>query len=264
MIYDTFSFFNELDLLEIRLNELNDVVDKFVICEANFTHSGLYKPFNFADHLERFEKFNHKICYLPYQKANDSNSWKNEYNQRNYISNTFTDLKDDDIIILSDLDEIPNKEILENLKVEDGKIYNLIQKLYFYYLNVKCTNIIWTGSQIFKLSTFRNSGNCLTDFRRSNNLGFQSKNCNVPKVNVDNGGWHFSYLGGIDKVKEKMKSFMHQEMVSSINLNNIENIIHNLGWPYKEHKVDLQKVEIDASYPKYLLDNLEKYKHLLK
>lgn len=261
MIYDCLMLFDELDLLEIRLNELNDVVDKFIICESYKTHTGKDKPLNFVNNKKRFEKFENKINYIATTSVSD-NPWKNEYNQRNALASQFNNFKDDDIIILSDADEIINKDLFKFVKIQDDVVYNCNQNCYYYFLNVKCINLPWVGSQVFSYKTFKNSGNCLTDFRRSNNLGFKSKVCNIPKQEVLNGGWHFSYLGGIDKVKEKISSFMHQEMKTD--LNNIENVINNLEWIYKEHKVDLEMVKIDSSFPNYLIENLDFYKHLIK
>lgn len=266
MIIDTFMFFNELDLLEIRLNELDSYVDKFVICESKKTHSGLTKPLHYFENQDKFKKFKNKIIHLVCD-FNSPNPWKNEFDQRNFISESFSNLKDEDIILLSDVDEIPNLEKIKDYTFQHNKIYNLIQKLHFYYLNVICDNIAWEGSQAFTYKTYKDSGNALSEIRRNNNRGFDSKLCAIDKLKIDSSGWHFSYLGGYEKVKEKMISFMHQEMVNSKILmeTELKNKLNQLQWIFNdEHQVNLKQISIDNTYPKYILENIEKFKHLIK
>ena len=113
MIYDCFTFFNELDLLEIRLNVLNDVVDRFVLVEATKTHSGKDKPLYFNDNKERYKAFQHKVIhvivddYPPFVTA-----WTYENHQRNAILRGLTQANPDDAIMISDLDEIPRPDLV--------------------------------------------------------------------------------------------------------------------------------------------------------
>ena len=112
-VYDCFTFFNELDLLEIRLNELNDVVDYFVLVESKRSFQNKQKSCYYLDNLDRFSKFNHKIIRLeiPEDKFNN-NSWDNEKLSWNYIITALDNAKSEDIIMISALDEIPKKETI--------------------------------------------------------------------------------------------------------------------------------------------------------
>lgn len=265
-IIDCFTFFNEFDLLEIRLNELKDVVDKFVICESKHTFSGNEKPLYYDENKERFSKFENKIIHLICD-YNYENAWMNEYSQRNHLKYSFDDFQKDDIIMLSDCDEIPNKNILKLLDIKDDVIYNLVQQMYFYFLNVKCTNIPWCGTQMFKVSTFLNSGNELDEIRKDHKATPISKLCKFRKEKIESGGWHFSYVGGKDKIYTKINSFAHYDYLKNtpLNTNTIEEKINSFQWLWNDgQKVDLQKVEIDSTFPNYLKENLESYKHLIK
>ena len=117
MIYDCFTFFNELDLLEIRLNTLNDYVDYFVLVEATKTFTGKDKPLYYNENKERFKQFENKIIHIIVDTYPDStNPWVLENHQRNSIANGFANCKDNDIILISDLDEIPRPELIDKYK----------------------------------------------------------------------------------------------------------------------------------------------------
>jgi beta-1,4-mannosyl-glycoprotein beta-1,4-N-acetylglucosaminyltransferase len=168
-IYDCFNFFNELDILELRLNILYDYVDYFVIVESDVTHSGVNKPFYYEDNKDRFKQFSDKIInFKVYDTPKDfvqlpstdddelmkiydyikspSNRWFNRSTQPDYgrdffqkesVRRPIVNCDDDDIIIISDADEIPNPEIIKNLySLDDNKIFSLNQFTYYYYLNV--------------------------------------------------------------------------------------------------------------------------------
>ena len=117
-IYDCFIFYNELDLLEIRLNELNDVVDGFVLVEAERSHQNKPKPLFFQNNKNRYEKFLPKIKNIIVSENLfvDNDAWRNEKLQRNTITVGLSDLADDDLVIVSDADEIPSKQSVQNLK----------------------------------------------------------------------------------------------------------------------------------------------------
>ena len=153
MIYDTFMFFNELDLLEIRLNELDKVVDTFVLVESPFTYSGKAKPLYFQSNKKRFSKFLHKINYVLIEDIGDisllqdkvadylpecSEYLKRENIQRNAIMKGLTHAKADDIILISDLDEIPPPQTVDKLSkaINRREVLGFKQKVYYYYLNL--------------------------------------------------------------------------------------------------------------------------------
>ena len=225
MTYDCFSFFNELDLLEIRLNTLDKVVDKFVISESNFTHRGIPKPLYYKENESRFARFKSKIIHVVSPNPEDPEraksdvaySWLCENRQRNAtIMAIERNLRNDDILIVSDLDEIPNPTaILKAISLR--RPARLRQKMYYYYLNYRCyTTPYWnTGSVVLPYKDF-----CNISTYRNLHVGpaFNSSENDAPSATkvralqgitiVHNGGWHFSYIGGIEKVVAKINSIV--------------------------------------------------------
>jgi beta-1,4-mannosyl-glycoprotein beta-1,4-N-acetylglucosaminyltransferase len=272
MIYDCFIFFNELDLLEVRLNILNDVVDRFVLVEATKTHSNKSKPLHFEKNKTRFSKFMHKIehiivdDYPPYE-----DSWTFENYQRNCIERGLKNCQPDDIILISDCDEIPNpKTIIENKHISGIKV--LEQNLYYYYLNyINQNEPIWRLGT--KMLTYKDFLHGLDEvelpdeayLKRKLNQGTTATKIRfVQGAILKNGGWHFSYLGGAKKIQEKIKAFSHQEFNKRkiTNIKNIENAIASGGDLYgRDYKFKI--VELDNTFPEYILENQDKYSHLI-
>lgn len=277
MIYDTFCFFNELEILEMRLNILDEVVDYFVICESSVTHTGEDKPFYFEENKALFEKFLPKIIHLKvFDTPNDfvnlppsSDSevlriysfidetrcfnrqneveYGRDFFQKESVRRGLLDCDDDDIILFSDCDEIPNPTILENLSCNPGEIISLEQKMYLYYLNVlKQTD--WLGTRIVKYGDVKKMS--LNDIR--------AKKHRV----LANGGWHFSYMGGVERVKTKIKSFSAQELVNEKVLNSVEINIQNNTDPF--FRGQMNTVSIDDSFPKFILKNVDRYEKMIK
>jgi len=234
VIYDCFSFFNELELLEIRLHELEDVVDCFVLIEATKTHSGLDKPLYFQMNKDLFTKWNIKhivvdgVPTIPdrdktwlqsdYQKED---TWVMERYQRNFITPAVWDADPMDIIIISDADEIVRKSVIEDIKENGMPVGSnaINQKLVSMYFNVVCTNMPWWGSKIVHRK--------MLDIATPSEVRFHT-----PAVRgIENGGWHFNWIGGGDKVKLKIRSYAHQEFNRGDVLNNVENQMRNLKDP---------------------------------
>jgi beta-1,4-mannosyl-glycoprotein beta-1,4-N-acetylglucosaminyltransferase len=217
-------FFNELDILEGRLEYLYDVVDRFVIVESNITHSGLVKPFNFQNNAERYKKYSDKIIYCPLEisdreynfdldpkklEARTSAQWLVENRQRDYIAEALKNFNPYDIAIISDVDEIPNKQAIKSIT----KLLNpqctaisFVQDMFYYNFNQKQVNP-WTGTVA---STVRFIREKTPQFCRDNRETF---------FKVTNGGWHLSYWGDVKHIQEKLKSFAHQE-VNTAEINN--------------------------------------------
>ena len=215
MIYDCFIFFNELDLLNLRLHELNDTVDYFVLVESHYTFTNQRKPLYFEQNKNMFHKFLPKIIHVIidnfdqtedikntqfYQQAKDTvdkniDTWKREAQSRNAILNGLTQCQDNDIIIISDLDEIPNKN-----KIKQLKKFNVIkafdQKNYYYFFNCQSDQSIYCSRAILK----------------KNLTNPQEVRFSPHYQTIKNGGWHFSYLGGLNKIGQKISSFSHQEL----------------------------------------------------
>jgi beta-1,4-mannosyl-glycoprotein beta-1,4-N-acetylglucosaminyltransferase len=226
MVYDCFIFFNELDLLEIRLNELNEVVDKFVLVEADRTFQNNSKPYYFEENKERFERFLDKIIHIKLDKyplfipiINSFTPWKLEFFQRNSIVKGLVDCKPDDIIIISDVDEIPRAKVLQEM-ISNGvhQIYGLKMNLYLYFLNnqliydkdslmsiEQSKDGIWHCTAVLPYRLLKLKPNAIRRIiMRTRRKG------EVFKI-IPNGGWHFSYIGGVDKIIEKLEAFSHSE-----------------------------------------------------
>ena len=256
MIYDCCCFFNENELLELRLNTLNKVVDKFVIIESNKTHAGNHKPQNFD--IERFSKFKDKIIYTFIENMPPfRNSWQYENYQRDYILEILKNenVSPDDIIIVSDLDEIASVEAIELYKQNPNGIVALSQRFYNGYLNLfNETETPWLKARILSYKDFNT-----TQTLSPTDVRFARVSYTIP-----NGGWHFSYMGGADCIIKKLREFAHQEFNNDyyINKERIEECLKN-NTDILARKHSYKKVELDESFPKYLLENQDKYKEMI-
>jgi len=222
MIYDCFTFFNELDLLELRLGILDKFVDKFVISEATKTHSGEAKDLIFLRNRDRFKKFENKIVYINADEFPQfKNSWTYENYQRNALLKGLKDCSDNDIILISDLDEIPNLESMPRV-LKDGVVYCFLQDMYFYYVNnYKNNQIVWEGGT--KATTYKTiaSGLLNEKYVKYNDISFPKINnqgVTLTKIRlyrnlsyIINGGWHLSYIGGVKAIQKKISAGGHQE-----------------------------------------------------
>jgi beta-1,4-mannosyl-glycoprotein beta-1,4-N-acetylglucosaminyltransferase len=213
-IFDGFMFFNEFDILELRLSALYDVVEKFIIVERNITHQGKPKPYHLDDEkvLRRYEKWWDKVVYVKMASspADEDDPWARERAQRDYIGNGFmlAGAKDGDAVCVSDCDEIPNPETLKNYRLQQGFIrYEM--DFYYYYLNMRSVQK-WDWFKILPYSLFRRlPGACYVRYAHTPDAG--TSQINNPLI--PNGGWHFSYCTGNDPlaVIEKIRAFAHSE-----------------------------------------------------
>lgn len=252
-VFDTFLFFNEFDVLELRLNELYDVVDFFVILESDKTFTGKPKPFYFDENQARFTKFSKKIINIKYNVPDDlkAEPFVMEAYQRDTLFVSMQTLseegivKDEDVVILSDVDEIPNKTAIVNYDTSNG-MSMISQKLYYYYLNC-LSDFPWYGSRIGLWSEVKELS--------ASNLRY---NKSLPII--DNGGWHFSFIGTVDNMIAKIDAYSHQEFnVPYFTdrdkiLEKIANCQDIFGRP-----INFRLVEIDETLPKHIIDNKEYY-----
>lgn len=268
-IYDCFTFFNEFDVLEIRLNELWDSVDYFVISEANMTHSGNPKAFYLEENWARFEKYASKIRHLKNTDVPVTNdSWVIERWQRKSIKRGLTDLAPEDLVIVSDCDEVPSSAAINAIK-EDTNDYNRyilgIPILYFKL------NYMMITPQTRQRNIVVTKGRAFTDPQRERELTFgqfQQLPLNFANEDfciIEQGGWHFSYFGDTEFAKNKIVSFAHIETsdiignVDAINVDwMIENKVGLVGLDYVDR---FEYVQIDDSYPKYITENLDQWQH---
>lgn len=273
-IYDCFCYFNEDMLLELRFETLWDHVDYFVICESVLTISGLPKPLFFD--VKKFKKYESKIRHLIVKDYpfDTSNAWRNECWQRDYLINGLFDAKPDDWIMLSDVDEIPRPESISLYQPDKCKRADFQQYMYAYYLNNRCERygvpVIWTGS---KLTTFRNLTNffngsleLLRGYKLKGPLrGIRRalfKTFFIQKI--ENGGWHFTWMAGVEKIIEKLESFAHQEFnkpefkqPEKIN----ELITSGRDVLFREWRYKVQI--LDDQFPEFLQLNQERFKDYL-
>lgn len=208
-LIDGFTFYNELEMLYYRMTVLNDVVDYFVITEATKTHAGKDKPLYYNENKDRYKEFHHKIIHVvvddlivPDIKENEQ--WKNENHQRNAIDRGISQLalRKDDLILITDVDEIPNPAKLLDLKQKGSfefKVASLHQEFYYYNLNAIMSEV-WLHP---KIATYE--GYVICECKP------QYIRMNKPYVIIDKGGWHLSYFGDAKFIKNKLENFAHQE-----------------------------------------------------
>lgn len=285
MIYDCFTFFNELDLLEIRLNELNSIVDKFVIVEANKTHQGAAKALFFQENKERFAAFKDKIIHIIVDDFPAAeNAWTLERFQRNAIARGLSNCQANDVIMVSDLDEIPNKETVLNCQKLNG-IKLLKQKTFYYFLNCvredgnEMPKETWIGTTICYFKDFSTaqamrdisikylglaSPNLIDKIFAYGRILFKTKDRHKVLL-IKNGGWHFSFLGGIEKIINKIESFAHTEFNKDLykDASKLEAAI-NSGNDIFGRNMKFKFIKIDKSFPETIYLNQQKYKALIK
>ena len=291
-IFDCTTYFNEPLLFELRLNILNEYVDKFIVCEATYTHSGQKKKINF--NKDNFPNFKEKIIHIVVDKdpenlfeINESNKFNNSLfrlnaakrieKQRNEITSFFDKSNNDDWIIYSDSDEIPDLSKI-NLKNIKKKIVLFKQKVFHYRFNLVLDSYDWFGSKACRLkdlgsiSVLRNLKTKKYPWWRLDTLFKQDKHISV-KI-IDEGGWHFTELKNAKDIFTKHQNDEHHDEfdLTGISESDIEDMIKNKYIPYdhsadkrdlkkkwnRTNRVYLSKIN-DNKLPKYLIDNKNKY-----
>ena len=256
-IYDCFQYFNEDHILDLRFNILNNKVDYFIISESTKTHQGAEKKLNF--NVNNFNKFKHKIKYIvaDYDKKIDFNIHTGgesivEQHQRNSLSSGLIDASDNDLIILSDSDEIPDLTKLNQIK-KSSKYTAFSQMMFMYKLNLQNLNESnWVGSRMALKKNFPAP-------QKLRNLKFKEYPFwRFDKINqqIIKGGWHFSFLQKPSDIAKKIKSFSHGEFNQNqlINEKKIEERIAN-NKDIFGRGFELKKINIDESYPSFIREN---------
>jgi len=290
-IFDCFMYFDEDIVLDVRLNYLDKYVDQFVIIESEYNHKGEKRTPLF--NIDKFKKFENKIKYILKNeippgieniKADDNkseiyrksifNAWKRENLQRNQISEGLSDAQEEDWVIISDLDEIPNLSEIKLKNINDNFVF-FKQDMMYYKFNLRLENYIWVGSKACKMKNLE-SPQWIRDIKdrkyswwRVDTYFSKKKYNNI--LFVENGGWHFSYLKNPKDIEKKLKSYLHhidydlnpvgekgiQEMINN------KKTIYNIKADQKENKFDgtnkLNKININL-LPSYILENKDKLK----
>jgi len=220
-IIDCFIFYNELEMLNYRLSILNDYVDYFIIVESKYTFSGKEKEIYYNNNKDLFKQWHHKIIHIivgdapyiyPNIDYNKKEQWTNEKYQRNNIHlgishlAQYDKISNNDLIIISDLDEIPDMNKLKILKQLKFDICCFEQDFYYYNLNSKIREK-WYLSKILSYSHYKKINLLCDDIR------------NLKCDYIHRGGWHLSYFGNENFIKNKIQNFSHQELNNDDNTN---------------------------------------------
>jgi beta-1,4-mannosyl-glycoprotein beta-1,4-N-acetylglucosaminyltransferase len=253
-IYDGFLFFNELEILEMRLKQHAPHVDYFILVESKETFRGDPKPLYFDENKERFAPFLSKIIHIVVERKDFSEHeepfWSREAYQRNQIFLGLKEASKEDTVLISDVDELIDDPVFNRLKIyarqKKGIIKSICLNQHQFYLNLKhSTPYLWVGPIVCrKKNLFQSSAD---DLRRNRNA-FQKMY----------GGWHFTYMGGGDKIQQKLKAFsetVYDELIdeqpAKISLELFARCNKGYEW-----------AEIDSSYPRFILENIDYYKNI--
>ena len=279
-IFDSFRFFNELEILEIRFNLLYDVVDHFVITECPYTTMGDEKPLYYLENKDRFSKFNDKVIhdvmdeipsdfssFVEKQKFHtaygdiDPNcgqryidipvKYQRDMYARNYTGFSIekAGVKDEDMVITSDADEIINPLILENTDWFDpDNLYTAMQRAFYYDLNTHYQDE-WRGSRVCTWGKMKN----LSVDKLRDSMWNES-------YRLEDGGWHWSYFGGVERFKEKMVAGADAQQAA---VDDAIDRVEGKQDPLGRGKV-YTPIPIDESFPAHIRDNQDKYAEFIK
>ncbi len=300
MVIDCIPFFNELDILRLRLQVLDPVVDRFIIEESTRTFSGEPKDLIFEQNKTLFQPYLHKIDYIPVTEdvllddgmtlnpnaehyapeiPGQEITHRRDYYQKNHLMDHLQDVREDDVILFGDLDEIPNPDTLRDLlqHYDPGKVYHLAQRNFYVFLNmeerpVRLHSITgefpdvpeserkWLGTKVCSIRNIPAEG-----IVRLRDL--------VPvtdprSIRVPDGGWHFGYMGGLhetnvmNRIGTKIRAAAHQEYNDAeIIAETMDKLI--LGQDIFGRNAHFEQVPIDESYPACLLEHRTEYQHLI-
>ena len=265
-IFDCFSYWDEDLLLDIRLNTLDQYVDYFVIVEGNKTWQNNYKKLRFD--IKNFPKFKNKIIYIPVVDMPDGdNPYVRENFQRNCILKGLINSADEDLILISDLDEIPNLEQINKFKPE-MRFAVFKQKHFYYKINLQSQkNPFWYGSRIC-VKKYLKSPQWLRDLKFKKRPFWRIDKLRLNNI-LDFGGWHFCNLKSPEELLYKYKNlcetndpYVFKEKIDDkyLDIDEIKKKI-NTGKDLIGRDESYEKIELDESFPKYILDNLNNYKN---
>ncbi len=259
-------YFDEDLVLDIRLNTLKDKVDKFIIVEATKNHAGKNKKLNFK--IENFSKFKKKIHYIivddlpinvdPPKKGWHENHSRDQF-QRNAIQRGLNELNGEDLVMISDIDEIPNPKKIDEFN-PDNKIGCFLQKNFQSKINLlNVTDGAWPGTKICQKKILK-SPQWLRDLKIKKRSFWNIFKSNIQIIN--DGGWHFSFLKDPESIKRKIISYSHQEYNTNkfTNIEFIKNKISS-GEDLFDRKINYKKIDIDNTFPEYIVKNRELFEN---
>lgn len=271
-VYNCFQFFNELDTLEIRLQENWNCTDYFVIAESNHTHTGKEKSYILLDNWERFKPYAEKIRRIQVDETleeqaqyfpGETPEWVREKYQRFALKKGLYDMEPEDLVIISDLDEVPRSEAIQAIK-EDQNNYDR------YLLNIPQFHFRLNFMRIKPVTKYANimvvRGRAFTNPMQEREYTFPWFKPPQDSVFLDHGGWHFTWLGDNTANLVKLESICHidantEELRQRYNVNwMLEN---KLGREGEKGDERFEWVKLDEYFPKCILENKEKYQHLI-
>lgn len=277
MVYDCIPFFNELDILKLRLHILDPIVDRFIIEEATVTFSGEKKELCFEKNKAMFQEFLPKITYLVVDDSPiQATTHERDKFQKNALIKGLKDATDEDVIILSDVDEIPNPKELKKIIAEfnPDKVYHLAQRMFYCFINMEeisgsllsitgefpgVEKKMWLGTKVFGKRSIPKAG--IIEMREASTTA-------PGAVRVEDGGWHFGYMGSRQerdvgkRIGTKVAAAAHQEYNNADTLAEaMDKLI--LGQDIFGRDARFKRVEVDESYPEYLLSHIEEYRYLI-
>ena len=261
-IFDCFTFNNELDLLEIRLAELNSTVDYFVLAESSVTFTNNEKPCFFAENASRFQRFSNKIIYVPVNDMprHTNNPWVREQFQRNALFRGLGHAMAEDYIIISDVDEIPKSTVISQLAQGGSDVYGLrlwLFSLRLNYLNLSGPEVhrVWPviiRRRLFETAEATRAMRTIIDFGKQ-------------YMAVDDGGWHFSSIGDSETVRSKIKNTSHQEFnrPDILEAVKVDGIIEDGRDLFSRDGYVWGTVPAKEWMPNFVLENMERFSHLV-
>lgn len=265
-VFDCFTFYNEFDLLELRLEELWDVVDYFVIAEANTTHQSKPKPFLLKDRWDDFKKYHSKIRHIMVDDMPcHPNTWVNENFQRRALERGLYDMKPEDLIIVGDGDEIVRPDVIKLIK-QDTNDYNRyvpLMPICYFKLNYMMVNPCGLHGK-----SVVTRGRAFLDPQKERETTFpwMPKPANLDWVWINHGGWHFSYFGKTDFAVNKIQSFAHTEsnvpeVTENIDVDKMIEKRVGIYWDRGEER--FQPMKVDDYFPQTVLKNPERWKDMI-
>ena len=278
MIYDCIPFFNELDILKLRMQILAPYVDRFVLEEASVTFSGEKKEMLFSKNREMFREFEDKIIYIAVENSPMSGVTTHERDkfQKNQLIRGMAGCKPDDIVIFSDVDEIPNPKTLVRLieAFEPGKVYHLAQRMFYCFLNMEevSGNLLSITGEFPGVERRQWLGTKICSFAELPEEGIVYLREVPPEdqrsVRVADGGWHFGYMGGdgerdvAKRIGVKVQAAAHSEYNTKRYLNEaVDRLL--CGEDIFDRDAKFVRVPIDDSFPAYLREHKEEYDFLI-
>ena len=259
-LIDSFIFYNELSTLNMRLHELDDYVDYFVIVEADITHAGNPKPLYYGDNKDFFKEFEDKIIHFVVDDMPEPNdSWGREFHQRNSLIRAVArvpDIKSEDIVLVSDADEIPNPTYLIREQFDDYRIFVFNQRFFYYDFTTENPNG-WPGTMSIPYHYFSDID--LNHMRKSKYRKKDKRVTYLPKkVSREvHAGWHCTFFGGVDRIITKIESWSHQRYNHSKykNKEKIAELVRDkkdlIFRRKRKYRLSANDEESDVNLPKY-------------